>query len=61
MTEAIPRYGSYYEEGPVPILISGLQCTGSEFQLLNCPFDTSYAVTRCGSYNEAGVKCHGRL
>uniref|UniRef100_A0A1X7T7Q6 Uncharacterized protein n=1 Tax=Amphimedon queenslandica TaxID=400682 RepID=A0A1X7T7Q6_AMPQE len=55
-SEAIARYGSYYGKGSEPILVSGLECTGSEFKVLDCPRGT-YSVKSCGDYNEAGVKC----
>ena len=58
---AIPRYGSYYGQGSGPLLIySDLQCTGSEFRLLDCPRGP-YSIKNCGRYNEAGVKCQGRI
>lgn len=56
--EAIARYGSYYGQGAGPMLVSGLQCTGSEFKLLECP-QGLYSAKSCGYYNEAGVKCQG--
>ena len=62
---AIARYGSFYgfvrgQSHRKRVLVSDLQCTGSEFRLLDCTRGT-YSVKNCGQYNEAGVTCQGIL
>uniref|UniRef100_A0A1X7TY56 SRCR domain-containing protein n=1 Tax=Amphimedon queenslandica TaxID=400682 RepID=A0A1X7TY56_AMPQE len=56
-------YGSHYgfvfgQSHPKPVLVSDIQCTGSEFRLLDCTRGT-YSVKNCGRRNEAGVTCLG--
>lgn len=60
LTEAIPRYGAFYGQGSGAILLSNLQCTGSELKLLDCARD-AYSVKSCQHYEDAGVKCQGSL
>lgn len=55
---AIPRYGSFYGQGPAPIFLGGLECTGLEMNILNCTRD-SFGGEYCRSYENAGVKCQG--
>uniref|UniRef100_A0A1X7UN69 SRCR domain-containing protein n=1 Tax=Amphimedon queenslandica TaxID=400682 RepID=A0A1X7UN69_AMPQE len=62
---AIATYGSRYgqisgQNHPKPVLVSDLQCTGSELRLLDCTRGT-YSVKNCGKRNKAGVTCLGIL
>ena len=57
---AIARYGAFYGQSSGPIFLSNLRCTGKEFKLLDCARDM-YAVRFCTHYEDAGVKCQGKL
>ena len=39
--------------------VSGVQCTGSEEDLLSCSRSTSIDTSRCGLSDDAGVVCQG--
>ena len=57
---ARPRYGAFYGQGSGPIFLSGLKCTGTESNLLNCSrnvLDAEY----CRHYEDAGVACQGTI
>uniref|UniRef100_A0A1X7ULL6 Deleted in malignant brain tumors 1 protein n=1 Tax=Amphimedon queenslandica TaxID=400682 RepID=A0A1X7ULL6_AMPQE len=55
---ARPRYGAFYDQGLGPIFLSGLKCTGTESNLLNCSRDVLDAEY-CRHYEDAGVACQG--
>ncbi|XP_011408713.1 PREDICTED: scavenger receptor cysteine-rich domain superfamily protein-like [Amphimedon queenslandica] len=55
---ARPRYGAFYGQGSGPIFLSGLKCTGTESNLLNCSRDVLDAEY-CRHYEDAGVACQG--
>ena len=65
LLKVIPNQGSiavpvnwYYEHSNF-FLLSGLNCTGTEDDVLKCPFVQSTDV--CSSANDANVVCPGRI
>ena len=42
-------------------IVSGVQCTGSEIDLLSCSHSNSIDRSSCGTHNDAGVVCQGKL
>lgn len=56
---SIPKYSSGgYGLSSLPIILTGLQCTGSEDSLLDCNRNL-YELLTCYNYELAGVKCEG--
>ena len=56
--------GSYFGEhpphfGPLKYMAVGLQCTGDERSIVNCPADMWF-TDKCPSGHEAGVVCNRR-
>ena len=56
---AVPRYGAFYGESSMPIVVADLWCSGTELNLLSCNRNI-LGVAHCSSYEEAGVKCLGK-
>ena len=52
------RSGIFSDGSQYPIL-SGVQCTGSETDLLSCSHSNFIDRSRCGTYDDAGVVCQG--
>ena len=48
-----------FGQGDGDILMSNLQCTGSEASLSECPFD-GWGVHQCSHEEDAGVFCHNQ-
>ena len=49
------REVSYFGKGTGPVLLDGVDCTGSEQRLTSCQrFDLEYV---CGGFKDAGVRC----
>ena len=52
--------GSVFSDGSLPLLLSSVNCSGSEGTLLQCNYSTD--VTDClGSTDAAGVICQGNV
>ena len=54
----ILRSGGHFETGLVQPLLGGLDCTGGERSLLDCPQD-GYGSLLCNNFQNAGVTCNG--
>ena len=48
---------SYFGHTSNPSIASSLSCAGSEQSLLDCSYDSSYALLNCGDGSVAGIKC----
>ena len=55
---AVAVYSAFFRQGNGPILISHVQCSGSESSLLDCYWSAS-AATSCTHAEDAGVLCQG--
>ena len=42
-------------------IVSGVQCTGSEIDLLSCSHSNSIDRSSCGNHDDTGVVCQGKL
>ena len=51
------RSGAYFGEGAGSIVISNMNCSGSELSMFGC--DHNYDVDDCQHHNDAGVVCIG--
>ena len=51
-------HNAHFGRGSGPILMDGLQCTGAELALADCPFRGWGSYSYCGHYEDAGVACH---
>ena len=51
--------GTFSDPSQFPT-VSGVQCTGSETDLLSCSHSYSIDRTSCGTQDDAGVVCQGR-
>ena len=51
--------GTFSDPSQFPT-VSGVQCTGSETDLLTCSHSYSIDRTSCGTQDDAGVVCQGR-
>ena len=49
---------SKFSDASVPVLLTSVDCIGSEFSLLDCPF-SSESQLACGSMEDAAVVCQG--
>ena len=58
---AIAYSRSYFGGGHGPILIRWLGCSGSELSILQCPWTAYQNTYGCYHYEDAGVKCVGKL
>jgi len=56
---AVPS--SYFGTATGPILLSGVQCNGSELQLTSCPKASSALISFCNHGFDVGVICHGEF
>ena len=50
--------GIFSDDSQYPIL-SGVQCTGSETDLLSCSHSNYIDGSSCGTHDDAGVVCQG--
>ena len=46
---------AFYGQGSGPIYLDGVQCSGSELDLFDCPGDTTPSCTHA---DDAGVRCN---
>ena len=49
-----------FGQGTVPILMSLVQCSGQESNLINCSY-SPFPYSTCSHYYDVGVKCEGKL
>ena len=56
---AVPS--SYFGRSSGPILLSGVQCNGSELQLTDCQRGVNALLTFCNHGLDVGVICHGEF
>ena len=56
-TGAIAETNGIFSDSSRFPTVSGVQCTGSETDLLSCPHNVSIDSSRCDIYNDAGVVC----
>ena len=57
ITGAVAFTSAYYGQGFGPIQLDNVACVGTESRLLDC----SHATSSCSHYEDAGVKCTGKL
>ena len=50
--------GIFSDDSQSPI-VSGVQCTGSETDLLSCSHSNVIDRSNCGNHDDAGVVCQG--
>ena len=48
-----------FGEGSGIVYLEGLECTGDEDSLLDCPMDVELGLSLCEHSNDAGIRCHG--
>ena len=53
--DAIAYTGAHFGQGTGPILLDDLACTGAEYNLTSCSYDS--VTSDCGHYEDAGVRC----
>ena len=56
-TGATAQYNAFFGFGSGPVIMSGLQCGGSESSLLECTSSVPYSY--CSHFDDAGVTCQG--
>ena len=54
---AVAVSSQYYGESVLPMVISDMNCTGSEDNLMECQSETDLIM--CGPLEDAGVVCQG--
>lgn len=54
---ATAQYNAIFGFGSGPVLMSGLQCGGSESSLLECT--STIPSSSCDHFDDAGVTCQG--
>ena len=52
---------SYFGRSTGPILLSGVQCNGSELQLTDCQNGANALLSFCNHGLDVGVICHGEF
>ena len=52
-------HNAEYGKGTGVILLEGLECSGRETSLLECPMDVPQGLSLCDSSNDAGIRCYG--
>ena len=59
---AVPRVGNSYgnTRSSGPIVWSGVYCSGSEENLLECSYSTSVYHEYCDHTRDVGVQCQGK-
>ena len=58
-TGSVIRNNAYFGMGSGPILLSHLNCTGTEASLLDCNRYNMYGTLSCTHQDDAGVSCEG--
>ena len=56
-TGAIAEINGIFSDPSRSPTVGGVQCSGSETDLLSCPHSISIDGSRCDIYNDAGVVC----
>ena len=51
---------SGFVDGTGPIWLDEVHCSGSEYQLAQCPAN-SISIHDCGHSEDAGVRCGGKI
>ena len=54
--DAIAYSNAHYGQGTGPILLDNLACTGAEYNLTSCSYDSD--TSDCRHYEDAGVHCN---
>ena len=54
--DAIAYSNAHYGQGTGPILLDNLACTGTEYNLTSCSYDSD--TSDCTHYEDAGVHCN---
>ena len=55
-SDAIAYTGAHFGQGTGPIWLDNLACTGAEYNLTSCSYDSD--TSDCGHYEDAGVRCN---
>ena len=56
ISDAIAYSNAHYGQGTGPILLDNVACTGAEYNLTSCSYDSD--TSDCGHYEDAGVRCN---
>ena len=48
---------SFFREGNLPAFLGGVNCTGDETLITDCPRVVRPSESMCGRYQDAGVVC----
>ena len=56
ISDAIAYSNARFGRGTGPILLDNLACTGSEYNLTSCSYDSD--TSDCTHYEDAGVRCN---
>ena len=56
ISDAIAYSNARYGQGTGPIWLDNLACTGAEYNLTSCSYDSD--TSDCSHYEDAGVRCN---
>lgn len=57
-TGSIALNNGEFSEGQKDTVLIGIDCSGAETRILDCPHNTQSQLT-CGPYEDAGIACQG--